>query len=172
MNEDQVIDLMKQIETLAQREQFVLLSKVDEERRQLLGVLMQYLGSSPSRDVRAAAAYLIGRHRLSEGAPALVESIGLDARYPPMKGPEPLWERYPAMEALINIGKPAVRPCIGLLATEDDHVRRYLAIKVVRYVEGPQISEFVLKQAQAIEGDSAKRARLEDALVQLRHLPR
>lgn len=172
MIDDQIMDLMKRLDKLEQREQFALLSKVDEQRLELLGVLMTHLGTSTSLDVQAAAAYLIGRHRLSEGVTALMERIELDAARPPMKGPEPLWERYPAMEALITIGKPSVRPSIELLATEDNPIRRELAIKVIRYVEGPEVAEFILQKELAAEGDSARRDRLKGVLDLLGQLPR
>jgi hypothetical protein len=172
MIDEQVMNLMKRLDKLEQREQFALLSKVDEQRRELLGVLMRHLGTSTSLDVQAAAAYLIGRHRLSEGVTALMERIELDAARLPTKGPEPLWDRYPAMEALITIGKPSVRPCMGLLATEDDQTRRELAAKVIRYVEGPEAAEYMLRREHAGEDDPARKARLEGALNQLRQLPR
>jgi hypothetical protein len=101
-----------------------------------------------------------------------MERIELDAARPPMKGPEPLWERYPAMEALITIGKPSVRPSIELLATEDNPIRRELAIKVIRYVEGPEVAEFILQKELAAEGDSARRDRLKGVLDLLGQLPR
>ena len=172
MIDEQIMNLMKRLDKLEQREQFALLSKVDEQRRELLGVLMKYMGTSSSLDVQAAAAYLIGRHRLSEGVTALMERIEFDAERIPTKGPEPLWERYPAMEALITIGRPSVRPAMELLATEDDQTRRELAVKVIRYVEGPEVAEFILQREIAAELDSVRRARLEGAIDRLRQLPR
>jgi hypothetical protein len=172
MIDEQIMNLMKRLDKLEQREQFALLSKVDEQRRELLGVLMKYMGTSSSLDVQAAAAYLIGRHRLSEGVTALMGRIEFDAASIPTKGPEPLWERYPAMEALITIGRPSVRPAMELLATEDDQTRRELAVKVIRYVEGSEVAEFILQRELAAELDSVRRARLEGAIDRLRKLPR
>ena len=65
-----------------------------------------------------------------------------------MKGPLPLWERYPAMEALIHIGLPAIVPLQELLATEKDDLRRDLAVKVIRYVYGEEQARFILERPQ------------------------
>lgn len=66
------------------------------------------------------------------------------------------------MEALINIGKPSVHSCLDLLATEDGQTRRELAVKVIRYVEGAEVAE----------PDALRKARLENALDQLKQLPK
>ena len=60
-------------------------------------------------------------------------------------GPEPLWEQYPAMEALITMGKPSVPAAIELLAADKSDLRRNLAVKVIRYVEGADVAEFVCR---------------------------
>ena len=131
------MELMKRLDTLDERSRMKLLSTVDQQRNELLGVLLTQLGTSPSKNVRAGAIYLIGRNRLSDGVDELARWIdfapGSDQKIPE---PEPLWEKYPAMEALITIGKPSVKPALELLATDADDTRRTLAVKVIRYVEG------------------------------------
>lgn len=170
--EQQLMELMKTLDTLDERSRMKLLSQIDQQRNELLGVLLKHLGSSESKNVQAAAIYLIGRHRLSHGAEALTKRIDFDAGGPPRRGPEPLWEQYPAMEALINIGRPAVPAALELLAVEKDDLRRDLAVKVIRYVEDAGISKFILERAYSSELDSARKANLGDALVRLDKLPR
>jgi len=171
MIEQQVMDMMKKLDTLDERSRMKLLSQVDEQRLELLGVLLKHLGTSPSKNVQAAAIYLIGRHRLSDGVGELIQRIdfapGTERRIPE---PEPLWEKYPAMEALISIGKPSVRGAIELLATDPNDLRRSLAVKVVRYVEGADVAEVVLQKAQAAEQDATRKALLQDALLRLQKL--
>jgi len=170
--EQEVMGLMKTLDTLDQRSRMRLLSQVDEQRNELLGVLLKHLGTSESKNVQAAAIYLIGRHRLSDGAQELIRRIDFDAGVQPMRGPEPLWEQYPAMEALIAIGQPAVSAAVNLLAADTENLRRTLAVKVIRYVESAETARFILERACTTESDPTRKANLQDALVRIDKLPR
>jgi hypothetical protein len=168
MIEQQVLDVMSRLDSLDDAARFRLISKVDADRNTLLGILLKHLGGAESVHVRAAAAYMIGRHRLSEGVPALMRQIDLEAPPSGEIGREPLWEKYPAMEALIHIGRPAVPPALELLATDGSRLRRSLALRVVRYAEGADVAEFILQRAIAREADPERRGRLDSALAELR----
>ena len=172
MIEQEVMELMSTLDTLDDRSRMRALSRVDEQRNELLGILLRHLGTSPSENVQAAAIYLIGRHRLSDGVRELLRHIDFEpAGGEPRRGHLPLWERYPAMEALIHIGKPSVPAALDLLATETDDLRRELAVKVIRYVEGAEVARFVLERAQRAESDPARKANLSDAATRLGKLP-
>lgn len=168
--EQQIMELMKKLDTLDERSRMKLLSQSDQQRNELLGILLKHLGTSSSKNVQAAAIYLIGRYRLSDGVSELVHRIDFDSGWMTDHGPEPLWEQYPAMEALITIGKPSVPPAIELLATDKNDLRRTLAVKVIRYVEGPEVAEFVLQKAETRENDIDRKSMLNDALLRLRRL--
>jgi len=163
MVEQQVMVLMKQLDTIDERSRSMLLSQVDVQRNELLGILLKHLGTSPSTNVHAAAIYLIGRHRLAEGTEDLVKRIDFDPGRTPHVGPEPLWEKYPAMEALITIGKPSIKPTLELLASDGSDLRRALAVKVIRYVEGADTALFVLQKAHDSEHDPNRKTMLTDA---------
>jgi hypothetical protein len=168
--EQQILELMKKLDALDERSRMQLLSQIDAQRNELLGVLLKQLGSSPSKNVQAAALYLIGRHHLSDGVSELIRRIDFDSGRLTDHGPEPLWEQYPAMEALITMGKPSVPAAIELLAADKNDLRRNLAVKVIRYVEGADVAEFVLQRAEAKESDASRKSMLSDALVRLRQL--
>jgi hypothetical protein len=168
--EQEIMKLMKELDTLDERSQMKLLSRVDQQRNELLGVLLKHLGTSESKHVQAAAIYLIGRHRFSEGIQELTNRIDFTPGGPPVRGPEPLWEQYPAMEALINIGRASIPAMLELLATDEDNIRRNLAVKVIRYVTDAEIAKFTLERLCANEADQRK-ANLQDALVRLNKLP-
>jgi hypothetical protein len=170
MIDQQVMELMKKLDTLDDRSRMKLLSEVDEQRNELLGALLKQLGTSSSKQVQAAAIYLIGRNRLSDGTDELIRRIDFDPGTRAQRGPRPLWEQYPAMEALITIGQPSIKPAVELLATESDDLRRALAVKVVRYVNGAETAEFILQRAQAASTEAGRRSRLDDALTRLRKL--
>jgi hypothetical protein len=170
MTPQQTADVMSKLDRMDERSRMTLLSQVDRERSETLGVLLKYLGPHSSTIVQAAAIYLIGRNRLSDGVPELVRRIDFDTGAEPKKAAEPLWERYPAMEALITIGSPSVRPSVELLATDPNEVRRILAVKVIRYVEGPEVSRFILEKALAGESEPKRRDNLSDAIRRLQTL--
>jgi hypothetical protein len=170
--EQEVMSLMKKLDTLDERSRMKLLSQADEQRNELLGVLLKHLGTSPSKNVQAAAIYLIGRHHLSDGVAELIRCIDFDPGREPQPGPEPLWEQYPAMEALITIGWPSVPAVIELLTTEEDNLRRDLAVKVIRYATNSEVAKFILERAHKIESDPNRKGNLQDALMCLNKLPR
>lgn len=170
MIEQQVMELMRKLNTLDEHSRMKLISQVDEQRAELLGVLLKHLGTSTDKKVQAAAIYLIGRHRLSEGSGELIRRIDFDSGGEPKLSALPLWERYPAMEALITIGKPSVPAAIELLATDGNDLRRNLAVKVVRYVEGPEVAELILQKSLAPESNLNRKALLRDAQSRLHKL--
>ncbi len=168
--EQQVMEMMNKLDTLDDRARMKVLSHVDEQRNELLGVLLKHLGTSSSKDVQAAAIYLIGRHRLSEGVSDLIRRIDLDTGERGLAKSLPLWDRYPAMEALITIGRPSVLPAVEVLATETNDLRRDLAVKVVRYAEDAGVAKFILERALSAEKDPNRVAKLKDALSRLDRL--
>lgn len=170
MIEQELMDLIKQLDELDRHSRMRLISRVDEQRHELLGILLKQLGTSTSKNVQAAVIYFIGRHRLSEGVQDLIQWIDFDAGHSKKIRPLPLWDKYPAMEALINIGRPAVPKAIELLATDTVDIRRDLAVKVIRYVEDADLAEFIVQRAYAEEKDSVRKANFKDALSRLENL--
>lgn len=170
MPDSEIAQLMSQLDSLDEKAQMSLLSRVDEQRNQLLTLLVRYLDTSPSKNVQAAAIYIIGRHRFSEGTTELVRHIDFDAGERMRSASLPLWDQYPAMEALIRIGLPSIQPTIELLATDSNELRRSLATKVIRYVEGPEVAKFVLDRAYEKESDPKRRANLKNAIARLERL--
>jgi hypothetical protein len=166
----QELDWITHLDAMDDQTRMRHLSQVDEERLAVLGALLRQLDSSASKNVQAAAIYLIGRYHFSQGVPELIRRIDVDTGDQPKKAAEPLWERYPAMEALITIGLPSVQPAIELLATDTDELRRTLAAKVVRYVEGPDVARFVLDRACTKETDPKRKANLKNAAARIEKL--
>jgi hypothetical protein len=164
MIDKEIMELMKKLDAIPEREMFQLLDNVTVQRNELLGILLKHLSTSESLNVKAASIYLIGRHRLNNGVNDIVKVIDLDMGEKLRKGPLPLWDRYPSVDALINIGLPAVPPVLDLLASEDDVTRRELALKVMRYLQTPELGSFFLQQFILVEKDPEKKSRLQTAL--------
>lgn len=167
LSEKEITELMQKLERLDDPARMRLLSDVDGQRRELLSALLKQAGTASSPVVQAAAIFLIGRYRLSDGAAELARRIDFAPPVQRIPEPEPLWEKYPAMEALIAIGQPAIPQVIRLLAGDQNPLRRSLALKVLRYVDNdPDISRFRLKRAEAQEGDPGRKAMLGRALTE------
>jgi len=172
MIEQQIADMMRKLDSLDERSRMKLISEVDQQRSELLGALLKQLGTSPSPNVKAAAIYMIGRHRLVEGVRDLLARIDFEPPRPPGRaGAEPLWEKYPAMEALITIGRPSIAPVIDMLASDENPLRRDLGVKVIRYAEDAGVARFLLDRSLASERDRVRQSRLHDALERLAKLP-
>lgn len=170
--EQEVMSMMRKLDTLDEPSRMKLVSQVDEQRNELLGVLLKHLGTSHSKNVQAAAIYLIGRHHLSDGVAELIRCIDFDTGREQQPGSESLWEQYPAMEALITIGWSSVPAAVELLATETIDLRRDLAVKVIRYATDAEVAKFILERAHKIESDPNRKGNLQDALMLLNKLPR
>lgn len=172
MIEQQIMELMKKLDTLDDRSRMDLCSQVDEQRNELLTVLLRHLNTGLSVNIKTAAIYLIGRHRLSNAVRELIKQIDFDSESQSRGSPLPLWGQYPAMEALINIGQPAVPAAVELLALDMNDLRRDLAVKVVRYVEDGEVAGFILTRAHAAETDPNRKTNLQDAMNRLAKLPK
>jgi len=170
MIDRRVMEMMSKLDSLDDRSLMELLSQVDEQRGELHAALVNQLRTSPSTRVQASAIYLMGRNRLSESVQDLIQRIDFAPETKPWVGSEPLWEKYPAMEALITIDLPSVAPSIELLATDSNDLRRSLAVKVIRYVEGPDVARFVLEKAYQKENDPSRKQKLKDALARFDEL--
>jgi len=170
MIDRRVMEMMSKLDSLDDRSLMELLSQVDEQRGELHAALVNQLRTSPSTRVQASAIYLMGRNRLSESVQDLIQRIDFAPETKPWVGSEPLWEKYPAMEALITIDLPSVAPSIELLATDSNDLRRSLAVKVIRYVEGPDVARFVLEKAYQKENDPSRKPKLKDALARFDEL--
>jgi len=164
----EIMELMGQLDQMDERSMMQLLSDIDNQRNDLLAILVKYLGKGDSSNVQAASIYLIGRHRLSNGVTTLYQWIDFEPNGGPRKkSPKPLWDKYPALEALINIGRPSIPLALDLLANEQAKLRRDLALKVMVYVEDAEIAKLILNRAFENENDPIKKSNLEDALMRL-----
>jgi len=168
----QIMDLMKKLDTLDDRTRMDLCSHVDEQRDELLTVLIRHLNTATTASTKTATIYLIGRHRLLNGVRELIKQIDFESESQSHGSPLPLWGQYPAMEALIHIGQPAVSAAVELLGKEMNDLRRDLAVKVVHYVEDAEIAKFILTRAHAAETDPNRKANLQDAIERLDKLPK
>ena len=133
--------------------------------------LLREAERGPISDTRIYAFYLLGELRARAAVPTLVAAINFepaDASYRKfVRGLHPGWGRYPAQEALVKIGSPAVAPILAALGKEEGAIRRELMVGVLRKVLGKDVAELVLQKALEAAAP-AEKARYEQAKALLK----
>ena len=127
---------------------------------------------SNDNQVKCMAAYLLGLKRYEGAVSSLSEQITLqDEKYSELHNSLWFWDQYPALEALVRIGKPSTPAMVTNIEASDDKLVRELSLKAIRAIEGVEIAQFILERAIAKQENPAKKANLEAALVELQKQP-
>ncbi len=146
--------------TIPERESF--LTTLDREWQTRKGILITTLGSE-DEEACFSSAYLLGLYRYAEAADSLAAVITMENKVIRQQR-EGRWRRYPAVEALIRIGKPSVPAMLRNLASSSDQHVRALSARVIFGVEGEQIGRLIVENAIAKEDDPVKKKNLETSL--------
>jgi hypothetical protein len=131
----------------------------DSTIRELEASARKYLAAEDRRGTVKDLMLLMGRLRASECVEFLVSQLTFEVYYKETKRPQTTKDLYPAVQALIDIGSPAVAPTLRRLAGEDGEVLQRCGSTVLREILGPDLA----RQATELE-----RARTEDAQVKAR----
>jgi hypothetical protein len=144
-------------------------NRYSEARKALAKNLQDCLVNPKSSNLtRCEAAFSLGQMRLSSGVDVLARSITLelDPSYP--VDHIPIIAGYPAMDALIKIGNPAIPAVMRNLIESDDLKVADLSLKVLYRIDGDKdIVQLRLQKALKAETDSKKQQRLRAALKAL-----
>jgi hypothetical protein len=121
---------------------------------------------------RCSAAYYLGMMRAPEAAQVLASNIALE--FNPLEVPNfayPILPQYPAMDALIKIGNPAISFLIKNLSEGDDKTVRDMSLKALCEIEdNKDVVELRLKEAVKAQSRPHERQRLQSALHMLRNV--
>ena len=144
---------------------------VVNQNRQLAGTLTGEI-EQPNfpPDSKTCAIYLLGelQPRDISSIRALAENIDFTASRRDIGLTIGRWGTYPAQEALVKIGMPAVYVILRVyLPTENNQLRRHLMCSVLRGVLGKDIGTVVLKQRLDKESEPIKKANLQAVLKEL-----
>ena len=118
------------------------------------------------------AMELLGEYRAVEAIPVLLEHLAyLPDHRRPKEGETPPVDT-PAVEALIEIGRPATAAAVAEIGVSDgeDYRRLDLLLAVVRGVEGVRGGSFALHEAHAASRDDDQLARYQAAVVRYEQL--
>lgn len=119
-------------------------------------------GNLPA-DKKVYVIYLLGQLRAASAVTILIEHIDLKAV---KMDPDAIgrWGPYPAEEALVMIGTPAVNMILDKLPDEQNELRRQLMCDVISDAVGKRAGEAMLRSRSDEEPNPARRAHLESAL--------
>jgi hypothetical protein len=111
------------------------------------------------RQVRWSMLYL-GKYKAERAIPLLLKYLDYQYTTSPL-----LEESFPALRALINIGKPAAKAALEANAQEQDNRRLELLMHLVLRVHGATEGKQLIKTALAGIEDAAQQDRVQAALL-------
>ena len=155
--------LISQIKTFDEKKKIQLLKQLSREYSKTLETLILELHSG-SKQRQYAAAYLLGLYRMEQAVDDLSKFILLKDNNSGQNDVDTLWDKNPAVEALVSIGNPAVPKMLLLIQQSPDAKTREFAADVVFYVDGAAIAEFRLQKAMDAQKDADGKERLRIAL--------
>jgi hypothetical protein len=129
-------------------------------------LVSQLRGGRLTDEKKVLVIYLLGELHASDlnSINVLIENIDLKAPRIDPRFDIVRWGDYPAEEALVRIGKPAINPILDHLLEEKNKLRRHLMCEVLLKVEGKEAARMQMKQRFDKESDISKRANIELAL--------
>jgi hypothetical protein len=116
------------------------------------------------------AIVLLGQLRAANAVTTLIEHIDFMPARKDSSGGIGRWGPYPAQEALVRIGTPAVNMVLDKLPVERNDLRRQLMCAVISDAVGKDVADAMLRLRYANEQDSVRRANLEAAIRALQKL--
>lgn len=135
--------------------------------------LRTMLGERPLKERAVRICYVLGFCRANSAVEELSKWITLEVPSGKSFRRYPRWVRYPAQEALVRIGVPAIRHMILNLETSDDEKVRYLSARTILEIMrgtardltiGKQFARVILSNAADSQEDPEKKRRLQEAL--------
>ena len=145
-------------------------SIIDQNRKLVATLVDQLRQSTFPADSKVCAIYLLGQLRPKDvnAAQVLLENIDFAAPRQDIQLSIGRWGKYPAQEALVNIGAPVASVTLDVyLPKETNALRRHLMCEVLQQVEGKEIAQNQIKQRLSHESDLTKQTNLEAALAEL-----
>ena len=164
--DSKVVEMLRGIEHRSSSNRILLLRSASLNLNEI-GNLLQSKLNSNDKEVQLCSAYLIGQYRFPEASELFVDNITLQDNRPQFA--EKLWGWYPAMDALVKIGNPAIPFLITKLTNSDDTEVRALALEALSRIDNDvAITKFRLQVLISDQIDSPKMINLEAAIQKLK----
>lgn len=142
----------------------VLARKQPGDIAEIMRVVEKYLSSDDRQGTVKDNMLLLGKLHAVDAIPLLVRNLTFEAFYKNTKRPQPPADLFPAVQALIDIGQPSVRPVLARLAAEDGEKLGIAGATVLRRILG-------LRDARALLSGEIAAAKGERSQARLRMVP-
>jgi hypothetical protein len=158
---------LKKIAASDEKQTLEILGQLGSGRSDLASMLIKELDAATDNDKKCSFVYLMGLYRLEATVRELAKFIDLESK-PRLNDAEFLWDRHPAVEALIKIGRPSIPAMLDNIKVAKGENVTKLSVDVIQYVETPVIAKMILQDAIAKEKDAEKVKILQDSLKYLK----
>ncbi len=149
----------------------VLARRQPEDIPEIVKIVEKYLGSDDRQGTVKDNMLLLGKLQAVDAIPLLVRNLTYQAYYKNTKRPQPPADLFPAVQALIDIGRPSVRPVLGRLAAEDGENLAIAGATVLSRILGLPGAEALLSREIAASRDQPAQSRLRNVQRWLEKLP-
>jgi hypothetical protein len=151
-------------------------SKEVLERRQadiaaVLKIVEKYLGDDTRRGTVKDNMLLLGKLRAAEAVDLLVRNLTFEVFYKNTKRPQSVEDRYPVVQALIDIGIPSLRPVLDRVAAEDDELLARTGAAVLLGILGRTHARAVLTEEMGSAKSVSAQVRLREVGTLVENLP-
>ena len=134
------------------------------DRLSLERKLLDIVDGQSSNEVRCAVVFLLGKFRMAGAVDTLKGHIAMKSESQELNDKRPLWAELPTVQALINIGNPAVPKMLDLIQNSPDAKVRELAASVILHIETESVGEFILEKAMNGQANAEQKERLRVAI--------
>ena len=125
---------------------------------ELVPLAEKLLANEDKKGSAKTVILLIGKLKINDAIPFLVEHISFQAFYKNVKRLQPPEDRFPCVQALVDIGKGSLEPVVTMSKGTDDKVRlKCAAIVIAKILEAKDADTFVDGHLKGIGGAEKER---------------
>jgi len=149
-----------------------ILKNRDADLQQIAALVEKYLSIDDRKATARDGILLLGKLHAAQYVPLLVKNMTFRVSYLTTTRPQSIEDLCPAVQALIDIGSPALKPVMHRVKSEDDENLQAGGAAVFRGVLGEEWAAVLLEYEIQAAGQSTVAERLRQVLHQLRRLPK
>jgi HEAT repeat protein len=142
-----------------------------ETSQKVADLLTKYLAAPGREGTAKDLILLLGKLRAVDHVPLLVRALTFKVFYRNTKRPQTIEDLYPAVQALADIGGPAIDPVLARMQHEDGEEVQRTGAAVLRAILGASRAKLILESAIQSTRSRETKARLTQAVKLLKELP-
>ena len=141
------------------------------ESRKVAELVEKYVTLENRKGTAKDMILLLGKLRAAEYTPILVQHMTFEVYYKETKRPQTTEDLYPAVQALIDMGSPALNAVLERLKSENSGIVARTGAAVLQGILGEQWASAVLDSEIQNSDQIQVKERLQRVLHQLQNLP-